>query len=163
MLRLECTVSKNFCRFNFINEQMKQKFLVSFFCIDCSQYVEPKIFQRMFVVLEMQLQIYGHLLKTKRAHHVESTLIRRRYYFDTSKTKFRRISTSFPCTFFDVISLVEKSSLFPRTFFGVISLVKISTLFPCILFDVISLVEISTFFLPWSVSPCFYLFFSTFL
>ena len=100
----------------------------------------------MFVVLEMQLQIYGHLLKTKRAHHVESTLIRRRYYFDTSKTKFRRISTSFPCTFFDVISLVEKSSLFPRTFFGVISLVKISTLFPCILFDVISLVEISTFF-----------------
>ena len=36
---------------------------------------------------------------TQRAHHVESTLIRRGYYVDTSKTKFRRISTSFPRTF----------------------------------------------------------------
>ena len=35
----------------------------------------------------------------QRAHHVESTSIRRGYYVDTSKTKFWRISTSFPRTF----------------------------------------------------------------
>ena len=35
----------------------------------------------------------------QRAHHVESTSIRRGYYVETSKTKFRRVSTSFPCTF----------------------------------------------------------------
>ena len=34
-----------------------------------------------------------------RAHHVESTSIRRRYFVDTSKTKFRRFSTLFPRTF----------------------------------------------------------------
>ena len=34
----------------------KQKFLVAFFRIDCNQYVKPKIFQKMFVVLEMELQ-----------------------------------------------------------------------------------------------------------
>ena len=38
-------------------------------------------------------------LPTQRAHHVESTWIRRGYYVDTSKTKFLRISTSFPRTF----------------------------------------------------------------
>ena len=37
--------------------------MVSFLRIDCSQYVEPKIFQKMFLVLEMELQIYGHLLR----------------------------------------------------------------------------------------------------
>ena len=83
---------------------------------------------------------------TQRAHHVESTLIRRRYYIDTLKTKFRRISTSFPHTFFDVISLVEKSMLFPRTFCGVILLVEKSTLFTRTFFDVILLVEKSTLF-----------------
>ena len=35
---------------------------------------------------------------TQRALHVESTSIRRGYYVDTSKTKFRPISTSFPRT-----------------------------------------------------------------
>ena len=53
-----------FCHCNFANKQTnKQKFLVSFFRIDCSQQVEPKIFQKMFVVLEMEPQIRGHLLK----------------------------------------------------------------------------------------------------
>ena len=33
------------------------------------------------------------------AHHVEYMSIRRGYYVDTSKNKFRRISTSFPDTF----------------------------------------------------------------
>ena len=46
-----------FCRCNFAN---KQKFLVSFFRIDCSQLVEPKIFLKMFVVLEMEPQTNGH-------------------------------------------------------------------------------------------------------
>ena len=84
---------------------------------------------------------------TKRAHHVESTSIQCGYYVDTSKTKFRRISTSFPRTFFDVIWLIEKSTLFPRTFFDVISMVVKSTLFPLTSFDVIWLVEISKLFL----------------
>ena len=35
----------------------------------------------------------------QRAHHDESTWIRRGYYVDPLKTKFRRISTSFPRTF----------------------------------------------------------------
>ena len=36
---------------------------------------------------------------TQWAYHVESTSIRRGYYVDMLKTKFRRISTSFPRTF----------------------------------------------------------------
>ena len=36
---------------------------------------------------------------TQRTRQLESTLILRRYYVDTSKTKFRPISMSFPCTF----------------------------------------------------------------
>ena len=39
--------------------------------------------------------------------------------------------------FFDVISLVEKSTWFPRTFFDVISMVEICTLFLLTFFDVI--------------------------
>ena len=38
-------------------------FLVSFFCIDCSQWVEPKIFQKVFSLLKIEPQINGHLLK----------------------------------------------------------------------------------------------------
>ena len=52
-----------FCHYNFVNKQINQKFLVSFFRVGCSQYVQPKIFQKMFAVLEMELQIYVHLLK----------------------------------------------------------------------------------------------------
>ena len=84
---------------------------------------------------------------TQQAHHVDSTSIQRGYYVDTSKTKFRRISTSFPRTFFNVISMFEKSTSFPRTFFNVVSMVKKSTLFPHTFFDVISFVEISTVFI----------------
>ena len=71
-------------------------------------------------------------------------------------------STLFLHTFFDVISMVEKSTLFLHTFFDVISMVEKSTLFPRTFFDVIFLVKVSTLFLPWSVSPCFYLFFRSF-
>ena len=87
------------------------------------------------------------IFATQRAHHVESTSIRRGYYVDTSKTKFRRISTWFQRTFFDVISLVEKSTWFLRTLFDVISMVEKSTWFPRTFFDVTSMVEICTLFL----------------
>ena len=43
-----------FCRCDFRDKEIKQKFLVSSFRIDCIQKVEPKIFQRMFAVLEME-------------------------------------------------------------------------------------------------------------
>ena len=51
-----------FCCCNFINKKINKNSPYRFF-IDCSQYVEPKIFQKMFVVLEMELEIYGHQLK----------------------------------------------------------------------------------------------------
>ena len=63
------------------------------------------------------------------------------YYVDTPKTKFRRISTPFPRTFFDVISMVEKFTLFPRTFFDVISFIEISTVFLRTFFDIILMFE----------------------
>ena len=97
---------------------------------------------------------------TSRRIHVDSTWILRRYVEDQISTNFHVISayffdvismveksTWFPRTFFDVISMVEKSTLFPRTFFDVISMVEKSTLFPRTFFDVISMVEICTLFL----------------
>ena len=82
------------------------------------------------------------------AHHVESTSNRRGYYVNTSKTKFRRISTRHfrVRTFFDVTSMVEKSTLFPRTLFDLILMVKKSTLFSRTVIGVISMVEKSTLF-----------------
>ena len=65
----------------------------------------------------------------------------------TSKTKVRHILTPFPRTFFDVISMIEKSTLLPRTLFDVISMVKKSTLSPRTLFDIISMVDIYALFL----------------
>ena len=53
----------------------------------------------------------------------------------------------FPHTFFDLISLVEKSALFPLTFFGVIVMVEKSTLFARIFFDEISMDKNSTWLL----------------
>ena len=58
---------------------------------------------------------------TQRAHQVESTSIRRGYYVE------EQISMNFhviPAYFFDVISVVEKSTWFPRTFLDVNSLVE---------------------------------------
>ena len=48
-----------FCCCNFTN---KQKFLVLFYHICCSQQVEPKIFQKMSAVPELDPYIDGHLL-----------------------------------------------------------------------------------------------------
>ena len=47
----------------------------------------------------MEWLFFIWLHPSQRAHHVESMSIRRGYYGDTSKNKFRRISTSFPRTF----------------------------------------------------------------
>ena len=60
---------------------------------------------------------------SQRAHHVKPRqfdMVLRRYVEDQISTSFHVISGYF----FDVISIVEKSTLFPRTFIRVISLVK---------------------------------------
>ena len=51
----------------------------------------------------------------QRAHHVDSTWILRRNVEDQISTNFHVISAYF----FDVVSVVEKSTYFPRTFFNV--------------------------------------------
>ena len=115
---------------------------------------------------------------SQRAYHanphrfdVDITSLRQRLNFDKFSRHFQvlfwcnfadRKITSFLRTFSDVISMVEKSTLFLHIFFDVISMVEKSTLFPRTFFDVIFLVKVSTLFLPWSVSPCFYLFFRSF-
>ena len=58
----------------------------------CSTFDEFSVFLHTYCIGIMTLS-------TQWAHHVELTWIRRGYYVDTSKTKFRRISTSFPRTF----------------------------------------------------------------
>ena len=98
---------------------------------------------------------------TPRRIHVDSTGILRRYVEDQIPTNFHVISAYFfdvislvekstwlPRTFFDVILLFEKFTWFPRTFLDVISMVEKSTWFPRTFFDVISMVEIRTLFLP---------------
>ena len=88
-----------------------------------------------------------------------TTSILRRYVECQISTNFRVISayffdvismveksTWFPRTFFDVISLVEKFTWFPRTFFYVTSMVEKSTWFPRTFFVVISMVEKPTLF-----------------
>ena len=79
---------------------------------------------------------------TPRRIDVESTWILHRYVEDQISTNFHVISTYF----FDVISMVKKSTLFPRTFFDVISMVEKSMLFPLTFFNVILMVEKSTLF-----------------
>ena len=119
----------------------------------CPKSVTKTLYRNKFLVSECIFRLVCHCESCRSseiaqwAHHVESTSIRRGYYVDMSKTKFRRISTWFPRTFFDVISLAEKFTWFPRTFFDVISMVEKSTWFPHTFFDVISMVEICTLFL----------------
>ena len=97
-----------------------------------------------------------HTMSNPRRFDVDITSIRRRANFDEFPRHFRVL---FRCNFdgrkihvvstyfFDVISMVEKSTSFPHTFFDVISLVEKSTLFPRALLDVISMVEMCTVFL----------------
>ena len=83
---------------------------------------------------------YSFSTGTPRRIDVHSTWILRRYVEDQISTNFHVVSTYF----FDVISLVKKSTSFPRTFFDVISMVEKSTSFPRTFFDVILMVEKST-------------------
>ena len=76
--------------------------------------------------------------------YIDSTWIIRRYVKYQISTNFHVISSYF----FDVISMVEKSTLFSRTFFDAILIVEKSTLFPRTFISVISVVEVSTLFLP---------------
>ena len=68
---------------------------------------------------------------------VDSTSILRRCVEDQISTNLHVIFTYF----FDVVSLIEKSTLFPRTSFNVISLVEKFTLFPLTFLDVILMVK----------------------
>ena len=127
--------------------------------------VVSELFERCFIVGHLRCINVGKRWKsdiptgTPRRIHIDSTSILRQYVKDQILTNFHVISTYF----LDGISLIKKSTSFPRTFFDVISLVEKSMLFPHILFTIILLVEKSMLVLPWSVSPCFYLFFSTYL
>ena len=52
------------------------------------------------VINDLNVKVFNLMSRTtQRVHHVESTWIRRGYYVDMSKTKFRQVSTSFPRTF----------------------------------------------------------------
>ena len=90
--------------------------------------------------------------RTHPSNRVGSTSILHRYVEDQISANFhvmwfrdqkiRVVSTYF----FEVISMVEKSTSFPRTFFGVILLVEKCLLFPRAFFNVILMVEQSTLF-----------------
>ena len=110
-------------------------------------------------VSEKQENIRLNQTDTPRQINVDSTSILHRYVKDQISTNFHVIftyffdvislikkSTSFSRTFINIILLVEKSTLFPRTFFDVISMVQKSTLFPRTFFCVISLIKIYTVF-----------------
>ena len=71
---------------------------------------------------------------TPRRIHLNSMWILRRYVKHQFSTGFHVI----PTYFFDVISLIKKSTSFPRTFYDVISMVQKLTLFPRVFFDVTS-------------------------
>ena len=104
--------------------------------------------------------------------HVDITSIHQRSNFDAFP---RRFHVFFRCNFADRKIHVAStyvyrcyftgrkihvfSTYFFRCNFDGRKIYVVSTYF----FDVISLIKLSTLFLPWSVSPCFYLFFSTFL
>ena len=91
--------------------------------------------------------------------HVDSTSILRRYVEQQISTNFFVISTYFfdlilliekstlfPRTFFDAISMAKKFMWFPRPFIGLILLVEKSMSFAWTFLDVISMVEKSTLF-----------------
>ena len=100
-------------------------------------------------------------IRTQRARHIESMLIRRRYYVDTSKLKLqlpRHFHVLFRCSFTErKIHLIStcffrrnfdgwKTHIISMSFFKVISLVEKYTLSPRTILDVILLVENSTLF-----------------
>ena len=117
--------------------------LLRYFLLHIDMISLRYVFYCIFLPMATSSSIYDLPTGTPRQIDVDSTWILRRYVEDQISTNFHVVSTYF----FDVISLVEKSTSFPRTFFDVISMVEKSTLFPRTFFDVISFVEISTVFL----------------
>ena len=101
----------------------------------------------IYIDLHFHLKIPHQVLldnpSTQWAHYVQcTTLILHWYIEDQISTKFHVTFTYF----FDVISLMRKSTSFPRTFVPVILLLQKSTLFPRTFFDVILMVGKSTLF-----------------
>ena len=98
-----------------------------------------------------------HTTSNPHRFNVDITSIRRRPNFHEFPRHFhvlfwcnsdsRKIHVVSTYLFFDVISLVEKSTLFSRTFFDIILMVEKSTLSPRTFFDAICLVEICKLFL----------------
>ena len=113
--------------------------LLLFICIVCKTDVTKFLRVSKKGDLSDQLdsgqQAKGHTAPNLRQFDV----VLRQYVEYQISTNFQVISTYF----FDVISLIEISTLFPRTFFDVISMVEKPALFPRAFFDV----EISTVFL----------------
>ena len=107
------------------------------------QYFLPHFCKaKILNMVNKENQIITYPTGTPRRINVDSTSILRQYIEEQNSTNLHVISTYF----FDVISLIEKSTSFPRTFFNVISLIKKSTLFQGTFIDVILLVEKSMLF-----------------
>ena len=70
----------------------KQKNTIS----ECSKFTS---WSYRILKIQQSISFAKIWLATQVAHHVKLTSIWRRYYVNTSKNKFRRISTSFPCAF----------------------------------------------------------------
>ena len=93
-----------------------------------------------------QIDVYLMLILRRYVEDQFSTNIHiiSRYFFDVILLIEK--STLFPCTFLDIILLVKTSTFSPRSFFDVIPLVETSMLFPYTFFDVILMVKKSTLF-----------------
>ena len=83
--QLECWNAQRYCAEN-----------VSFLCQVLSLLLMNLCNQPLYLAYKLKL---SRSTTSQRALHIESTSIRPGYYLDTSKTEFRRISTSFPRTF----------------------------------------------------------------
>ena len=68
------------CCCNIENKHISKNPLNHFFPIDCSQKVKPKIFQKMFAVLKMELQINEHLLKMSLYLYTKNPSLKREFY-----------------------------------------------------------------------------------
>ena len=75
----------------FIGSQFNYAPIIWMFCYKTTYLKMQKVHHKILKVIYQS--------NAQRAHNVKSTSIRRGYYVDTSKTKFCRISTSFPRTF----------------------------------------------------------------
>ena len=123
-------------------------------------------------MLKSSLLLKNFPTGTPRRIHVDITSIHQRSNFDAFP---RRFHVFFRCNFADRKIHVASTYVYRCNFTGRKIHVFSTYFFRCnfdgrkiyvvstYFFDVISLIKLSTLFLPWSVSRCFYLFFSTFL